>query len=158
MLLPQTAEYAMRAVLYIGASPSASASAAEMAVAVRVPRNYLAKTLHQLARAGVLTSARGSGGGFRLAVPPNELTLERVIAPFRPAADGRCLLGQGRCGDDPTCAVHTRWQPVAAAMQGFFRHTTIADLIAGGPDAAGGGGPATAPAIPSPVHNEGSQV
>ena len=158
MLLPQTAEYAIRAVLFIGASDHASVSATEMAGAVQVPRNYLSKTLHQLTRAGILASARGPHGGFRLAVPPGELTLERVVAPFRGTDGTRCLLGHGRCGDDPTCAVHTRWQPVAAQMQSFFHNTTIADLLAGGPDAAADAGRQRVPAFLSPILNEGSQV
>ena len=56
MLLSQTSEYALRAVLHIAAR-SRPVSVGEIAEAVGVPQNYLSKTLHQLARAGVLASA-----------------------------------------------------------------------------------------------------
>ena len=63
MLLSQTSEYALRAVLYI-AECDGPVSVGEIAEAVGVPQNYLSKTLHQLARAGVLRSARGPAGGL----------------------------------------------------------------------------------------------
>ena len=139
--LPQTAEYALRAVLHIAASPgSAAVRVPELAETLRIPRNYLSKTMHQLTRAGVLASSRGPHGGFRLAVPPGELTLTRIVSVFRAPSDDRCLLGRGRCGENPHCAIHARWKPIATQLNGFYSRTTIADLLAGGPDAARDGG------------------
>jgi Rrf2 family protein len=128
MLLSQTSEYALRAVLYLGAH-GGPASVGEIADAVGVPQNYLSKTLHQLARAGVLVSARGASGGFRLAVPADELTLQRVVSLFAGERGRRCLLGHGVCGEVPECAVHVRWTPVASQLRDFFTTTTVADLV-----------------------------
>lgn len=129
MLLSQTSEYALRAVLHIAAQ-GRPMRVGDIADAVGVPRNYLSKTLHQLARAGVLASARGPTGGFRLAVAPGDLTLQIVIAPFAGQNGRRCLLGRGVCGEVPECAAHTRWAPVASTMRDFFTSTTVADLLA----------------------------
>ena len=129
MLLSHTSEYALRAVLHIAAR-GGPVSVGEIARAVGVPRNYLSKTLNQLARAGVLASARGPAGGFRLAVPPGELTLQGVVAPFAARNGRRCLLGRGTCGEVPECAAHARWGPVASTMRDFFTTTTVADLLA----------------------------
>lgn len=131
MLLPQTAEYAMRAVLHIAACEhDRPVRAGDLAGALEVPPNYLSKTLHQLARAGVLASTRGPAGGFRLAVPAERLTLERIVSTFGAADERRCLLGHGVCGEAPACAVHARWAPIAAQMGHFFSATTVADLLA----------------------------
>ena len=130
MLLPQTAEYAMRAVLHIAAfEQGRSVRVDETADALGIPRNYLSKTLHQLARAGILTSARGPLGGFRLAIAADELTLARIVSPFVVSTERRCLLGQGLCGESPRCAVHERWAPIAKQMRDFFGDTTVADLL-----------------------------
>jgi Rrf2 family iron-sulfur cluster assembly transcriptional regulator len=128
MLLPQTAEYALRAVLHIAAHDR-PVRVAEIAADLDVPQNYLSKTLHQLARSGVLTSTRGPAGGFELAVAPDRLTLQRVISKFATAGGRRCLLGHGLCGQIPACAVHDRWAPVAARMRDFYEATTVADLL-----------------------------
>lgn len=134
MLLPQTAEYALRAVLHLARHderhPARPVRVPEMADAIAVPRNYLSKTLHQLARAGLLDSTRGPAGGFRLAVPADALTLDRVIAVFAGPAETKCLLANRPCGADPACPVHAHWAPIRAQLDGFFATTTVAALMA----------------------------
>lgn len=134
MLLSQTAEYALRAVLHLAAHPAGrSVRVPELAAATGVPRNYLSKTLHQLVRAGVLRSTRGPAGGFRLAGDAAGLTLEQIVAPFADRDARRCLMHDRPCGVAP-CAVHSRWAPVAHRLDAFFGTTTVADLTG---DAAG---------------------
>ena len=130
MLLPQTAEYAVRAVLHIATHEhDGPVRVGDMATTLDVPQNYLSKTLHRLARAGVLASARGPFGGFRLAVPADKLSLDQIISPFAAAGGHRCLLGRGTCGETPGCAVHAQWAPIAAQVREFFGATTVADLL-----------------------------
>ncbi len=72
-MLSQTAEYALRTVLYLAARQGDGLfRVSEIAEELGIPQNYLSKTLHILARAGVLHSSRGKHGGFRLAKPANE--------------------------------------------------------------------------------------
>lgn len=131
MLLPQTAEYAIRAVLHVARSDGA-VRVPDLAAAISVPQNYLAKTMHHMARSGLLRSTRGPAGGFRLAVPPEEVTLQRIVALFEEPRERRCLLGTGRCGQNPGCPVHERWKPIAEQIEDFFRRTTVADLLTRG--------------------------
>lgn len=128
MLLPQTAEYALRALLYI-ASHEGPVRVGQIATAIDVPHNYLSKTLNQLVRAGLLTSARGPTGGFQLAVAADALALERVVSAFAGTRPRRCLLGLGTCGEVPHCAAHVRWSPVGTQVREFFATTTVADLL-----------------------------
>ena len=108
----------------------------EIAAAIGCPRNYLSKTLHLLARAGVLRSSRGPKGGFRLAAPADQIPLARVIAPFEPAGQRRCLMGQAKCGHARPCAIHHRWSSVVSTVEGFFGDATVATLLKGNPGAA----------------------
>jgi Rrf2 family protein len=132
-VLSQTSEYALRAVLYIAREAAERpVKINQVAEALSVPRNYLSKTLHQLARHGVLSSSRGPTGGFQLAVAAEELTLARVVSPFDPFVGGRqCLLGQALCSDEAPCAAHGRWREVSSQVCGFFAETTMADLMHG---------------------------
>lgn len=163
MHLPQTAEYALRAVIHIAARQHAVANGAlrveEIATALAVPRNYLAKTLNQLARAGVLASTRGPHGGFRLAVPAGALSFGRVVGVFGSAPARRCLLGAGLCGARADCPVHERWRPVAEGVTEYFATTTIADAIgAAWPSLVGAGveegRPRVSPSSSSPRRSE----
>jgi Rrf2 family protein len=154
MVLPHTAEYALRATIHLAQPPRhRPVRVGDLAEATGVPRNYLAKTLHQLVREGVLRSTRGPAGGFALAEPPERLTLARIIAPF--AVGGRrCLLGRGECGTVERCAAHERWRPAAAAVEAFFGATTLADLVGNaerrdGAAIRGAGPPAAIPPTPT---------
>ncbi|HEY7614434.1 MAG TPA: Rrf2 family transcriptional regulator [Gemmatimonadales bacterium] len=132
-MLSQTAEYALRTVLYLAdRGDDRLVGADQLASALGVPRNYLSKTLHRLTRERILASARGKGGGFRLATDPKRLTLLQVIEPFDAiSAERRCLLGRPTCDDRHPCPAHHRWKAVSTQVADFFRRTTVAELIAG---------------------------
>lgn len=130
-MLSQTAEYALRTVLYLGALQQDTPSrVSAIAAALGIPRNYLSKTLHLLARAGVLTSSRGKHGGFRLTKPPSKITLAEVVAPFHgPTGTRTCLLGRVACSDSDPCPAHGKWKAVSNEVSTFFRETMVSDLL-----------------------------
>jgi Rrf2 family protein len=138
-MLSQTAEYALRTVLFLGEHPDRTrVRVGELADSLEIPQNYLSKTLHQLARAGVLASSRGKLGGFRLARPADRISLAEVIAPFGgPTATRSCLLGRAVCSDQNPCAAHARWKGVSAQVADFFRETTVAELLGSRPGRRG---------------------
>lgn len=136
MWLSSTAQQAIHAVLCIaGSADDGPVRVDEIAAVLRCPRNYLSKTLHLLTRAGVLRSERGPRGGFLLAAPADEISLARVVAPFEPVGQRRCLVGRPTCGDEHSCAVHHRWKQIAGRVDEFFQKTTIASLLRGNPRA-----------------------
>lgn len=129
-MLSQTAEYALRAALAMAEQPEDAVRVGDLATRLRVPQNYLSKTLHQLARSGILVSTRGKYGGFRLARAPEEISLYEIVAPFERFGDKRpCLLGRAVCSDLAPCAAHDRWKDVKARTNAFFLNTSLKDLI-----------------------------
>lgn len=132
MILSSTAEYALRAILYLAQNPqNGRVAAAEVSQALAIPANYLGKILHELARAGILRSTRGKHGGFSLAIPPHQLRLLQVVSLFDQMGERRrCLLGRAECTDKHPCAAHHRWKDVSAQVTSFFHETTVADLLA----------------------------
>ena len=130
MFLNATAQNALRAVLYIAVhGADVPVRVDSVAASLECPRNYLSKTLHALTRAGVLRSVRGRHGGFQLVDSPTALVLSRVVGPFQPKGERRCLLGRVTCGDAHPCPAHHRWSRVASDLEGFFGQTTVADLL-----------------------------
>lgn len=130
MILSQTAVYALKATLCLAeASPERRLRVDDVASRLGVPRNYLSKIMHALARGGVLTSSRGPGGGFALARPAGEVRLSEVVEPFGGASlESGCLLGRPQCSDANPCAAHERWKSVAKSVKSFMEDTSIADL------------------------------
>lgn len=130
VFLSQTAVYALNAMLFL-ARPEVDGPVRvdDLATHLGVPRNYLSKILHVLARNRVLESTRGPGGGFTLRMPPEEVTLASVIRHFDALPEGRsCLLGKDVCSDADPCPAHARWKVVSESALAFFSTTTIADL------------------------------
>ena len=131
MLISKTSRYALQATTFLAGryETGESAQAQEIAEEIGVPRNYLAKILHQLARSGVLVSERGRNGGFRLARHPAETPLAVVVEPVEPGLGSRhCLLGRDACSDDDPCPAHADWKRLSEEMDRFLAETTLADL------------------------------
>lgn len=105
----------------------------DIASELGVPRNYLSKVLHTLARVGILDSTRGPRGGFTMARAPKDLVLSEIIGHFDDISErSGCLLGRERCADDNPCPAHHAWKEAAASVREFLLTTTLADLTASG--------------------------
>ncbi|HUS90703.1 MAG TPA: Rrf2 family transcriptional regulator [Phycisphaerae bacterium] len=120
MLITRTADYALRAVIHLAdAGADRPVAAAEIARAQGIPPDYVAKVLGALARAGLVTCLPGRGGGARLLRRPAEISvLEVVEAVDGPVLLNRCLLREGECPRDRSCAAHGFWK---ATQQSLLR-------------------------------------
>lgn len=135
MILSQTSEYALRAVLHLadveGEEPQRVDDIAE---ALSVPRNYLSKILHSLARSGILVSSRGPGGGFVLTEASRTVPLMQIIELFDPTEpQDRCFLGRPQCLDEDPCPAHDRWGDIKRRIRSFLTETTLEELARQGP-------------------------
>ena len=126
-VLNQTAEYALRVMVYLaGHNDGARVRAPELVKALKIPAGYLAKVLHQLAREGLLESQRGKTGGFRIARDPRRVMLADIVEPFDAGSSrSGCLLGRATCSDRAPCAAHAKWKAVSAAHTAFFGTTSL---------------------------------
>ena len=92
MKLQKNTSLALYSVLEFAAEPDRHISAAEIADKYGVSPHHLAKVLSELARAGIVESVRGVGGGYRFAGNARRLTLMDIIRTFEdlsPATAGR---------------------------------------------------------------------
>lgn len=127
-MFSQTAEYALRAIVRMACSEETAPTTAQLAEAAQIPKDYLAKVLRSLARAGLVQSQRGPTGGHRLARSPSDTTVLEVIN----AVDliqriERCPLG---ISDHASlCPLHQRLDAAIAMVEKAFADTTIAELL-----------------------------
>ena len=82
MKLQKNTSLALYSVIEFAADPERHISAAEIAAKSRVSSHHLANVLSELARAGIVESVRGVGGGYRFAGNARRLTLMDVIRLF----------------------------------------------------------------------------
>ena len=127
-MLPKTAEYALRAVVCLGRNPDQSEAAEVLATKTKVPRRYLHKVLQDLIRAGLLRSQSGPGGGYRLALRPEKITiLDAVNAVGSLERIRHCPLGLTT--HSSLCPLHSELDSVYAAAEAALAKVTIAQLV-----------------------------
>jgi Rrf2 family transcriptional regulator, iron-sulfur cluster assembly transcription factor len=136
-MLSRSALYALQAALHLAQkSNGPSESAARMADRLGVPSPYLAKVLRQLSLEGILESSRGARGGYRLARPPDTLTVAEVVRAFEEVTTPEtCLLG-GPCRETHPCAAHLRRLEWNAARERILAETTLSELLPHGSGSA----------------------
>jgi len=128
-MFSSTAEYALRAVVYLATQKEGLASSHAIAEATKVPQGYLSKVLKDLADAGIVNSQRGPGGGFSLAREADQLTvLEVVNAVDRIERIRTCPLGIPSHGTQ-LCRLHQKLDDVIALIEETFGSSTIAEMI-----------------------------
>ncbi|MBI2479846.1 MAG: Rrf2 family transcriptional regulator [Planctomycetia bacterium] len=127
-MLPKTAEYALRATVWLGRTPEKAESADLLAGAILVPRRYLHKVLQDLVKAGLVRSQSGPGGGYRLARPPEEITILDVVNAVDPIQRIQaCPLGLE--SHTSLCPLHRELDKAYAAMEEAFSRVTVAQVL-----------------------------
>lgn len=128
-MISQTAEYALRAVVFLADAGDDPRTTQQIAQATRVPFGYLSKVLQGLSRAGIVRSQRGLRGGSVLAKSPDELTVYEVVQAVDPLQRIRtCPLDIASHGAN-LCPLHRRLDDAMANVEMSFRRSTIRELI-----------------------------
>jgi len=151
MKLQKNTSLALYSVLEFAAAPDRHIAAAEIANKYGVSPHHLAKVLSELARAGLVESVRGVGGGYRFAGNARRLTLMDIIRNFEdfsPAVGDRREPGELTPVGTALGAVLSEIDEIAKATFGSITLATLLRLVerqqrgAAAPRTATGNGPA----------------
>jgi Rrf2 family iron-sulfur cluster assembly transcriptional regulator len=132
MIYSRSAEYAIRAFVYLAsAPPDQYVMAKQIAADTSIPAHFLAKILQQLARKGFLRSSKGPTGGFCLRQPPAQVSMLDIVDTVDGLQDyQRCVSGFPECNDEAPCGLHDSWKPIRSRIIEYLEGTSIADVAA----------------------------
>src|ERR1041384_6903828 len=134
MRLSVRGEYALRALLVLGLNyKQPVVSIQTISTQQNIPKRFLEQILNDLKSAGVVASKRGVAGGYRLARPPEEITLAAVVRHIEGAlAPVSCVserfYEKCSCPDETRCAIRNVMKEVREAVVKIVERVTVAEL------------------------------
>ena len=132
MIYSDTVRYALLALTYLASNRHRLVKTDEIAKVQNIPRPFLSKILHELAKKDILQSVKGPKGGFTLKVEPEKLTMWDVVSIMGEDYKFKtCVLMPDKCEEFATnpCVIHHRWESLKKSIVEFLKGTTIADLV-----------------------------
>jgi Rrf2 family protein len=130
LIFSRSCQYAIRAVIYLSREQNGrSIHVREISDALKIPHHFLGKILQILTRDGIVSSAKGSNGGFRLGKPAGEIRLMEIVHSVDgPSSMDKCILGFPECVEDDPCPLHDGWRESKAIIMRMLSETRVDEL------------------------------
>ncbi len=91
--------------------------------------SYLEQLFSRLRRNGLVDSARGPGGGYRLSRAASEICVADVITAVDEKVDAMRCEGKGNCQDEGKCLTHELWCDLSAQIYAFLKGIDLGQLV-----------------------------
>jgi len=113
--------------------PCRGVALAEIATRQEISLSYLEQLFARLRRKGLVQSARGPGGGYRLARTAAETSIaEIVLAVDEPLRATRCDdQGKGCMLKGERCLTHDLWEDLGHRIEDYLASVSLADVVSG---------------------------
>lgn len=91
--------------------------------------SYLEQLFARLRKQGLVDSARGPGGGYRLSRDASKIAVVDVIEAIDENVDVTRCSGNGDCQDGQPCLTHELWCDLSAQIRAFLSGITLGQLV-----------------------------
>ena len=132
MRITARVDYAVRAAVELAAAAPGALTCDRIATAQGIPSRFLQAILGDLQHARLVTSQRGREGGYRLALPPSEISIARIMR----VEQGFLAEVHGQRPEDldypgTAAPMASVWVAARAAYRRVLEQVTLADVVAG---------------------------
>ncbi|MDH3354237.1 MAG: Rrf2 family transcriptional regulator, partial [Chromatiales bacterium] len=91
--------------------------------------SYLEQLFSKLRRNGLVDSARGPGGGYRLSRSARDICVADVITAVDEKVDARKCEGKGNCNGESPCLTHDLWCDLSDQIYDFLQNIDLEQLV-----------------------------
>ena len=91
--------------------------------------SYLEQLFLRLRKDGLIASARGPGGGYRLQLPGADISVADVIRAVDEQVDATRCGGHQNCQADERCLTHDLWEDLSMHITDFLGAISLSDLV-----------------------------
>jgi Rrf2 family nitric oxide-sensitive transcriptional repressor len=132
MHLTQFADYALRALLFMGTFPDRLVTVPEIARSYGISQNHLVKAVSKLASLGLVETVRGRTGGLRLALSPSEINVGQLVKQLEPSlALVECFDAEtNTCELSPVCSLKFALYEAQKQFFAVLERYTLDQLLA----------------------------
>ncbi|MDA8301473.1 MAG: Rrf2 family transcriptional regulator [Actinomycetota bacterium] len=129
LALTKRGDYVVRSALVLARAYPKARKVREVVGEMAVPAAFASQILACLGRAGLASSKAGRDGGYRLARPPEQVSLLEVVeAGEGPLHSQRCALGDGPCHWRAVCPLHETWTVAVGRLRETLAATSLAEV------------------------------
>ncbi len=101
----------------------------EIAENENISLKYLEQVIVPLRTGGLVRAVRGSKGGYSLAKPPSDISLNDLVEILEgPLNLVECLNDPAACQKVPSCVTREIWKEVSEAVSAIFHSVTLEDM------------------------------
>lgn len=130
MRLTSKGRYAVTAMLDVAIHSSESpVPLADISERQGISLSYLEQLFSRLRKAGLVTSVRGPGGGYRLGHEPNDIAIATVISAVDESVDARRCQGKADCQNGARCLTHSLWHDLSLRITDFLHSISLGELM-----------------------------
>lgn len=91
--------------------------------------SYLEQLFAKLKKAGLVSSARGPGGGYRLSRIASEISISEIICAVDESVDARKCAGKSNCHGGDECLSHSLWNELSDTIDSFLKSITLQGVV-----------------------------
>lgn len=91
--------------------------------------SYLEQLFSRLRKKGLVDSARGPGGGYRLSRGAESISIAEVIAAVDETVDATRCHGLRNCQETNPCLTHQLWYDLSSQIRDFLSNITLAQVV-----------------------------
>ncbi len=130
MRLTTKGRYAVTAMLDLAINfDKGTITLADISRRQEISLSYLEQLFAKLRRNGLVNSARGPGGGYRLSRTASEICVADVITAVDEKVDVRKCEGKGNCKGDNPCLTHDLWCDLSDQIYDFLKGIDLEQLV-----------------------------
>ena len=132
MRVSAKADYAVRAVAELAASPDGPVKGERLADSQEIPLQFLEHILLDLKHSGIVRARRGAKGGYWLAKDPADVSIAEVIRAVEgPIANVQSAPPESITYSGSAKELQSVWIAVRASLREVLESTSLEDLVSG---------------------------
>ena len=133
MKISTRSRYGLRFLVELAGNREEILSVKTVSERQHIPRRYLEQIVSRLNGANIIRSFRGPGGGYALSIPPEKLTLLKILTSLNdPPVIVECIDNPSLCKYSENCPARKVWKGMQRKIQTYLKNLTLKDVIENG--------------------------